>query len=212
MQLYRAVFIFTIFFLIAPLDGQTVKIGKNDYSLQTYKEEYTAKAQLKFLILKPFFRKYFTDTTDTAFTHSLNRQWNDTSKYTGTYVSIEPLIINTSCKDGLYSTRGYPKKGWNAPRFLDGFPHYVFLISDNHVFWLNNIYEDDTLKPDKIIDSCSKHLLTLFSERDIRLMKMLADRRIWWTDMVQQCPYIVYKGKKVYLDVRPNEDLEDNIK
>jgi hypothetical protein len=188
--------------------GQKLEIGKDEYSLQSYKDEYKPEAQAKFKILKPFFKRFFCGSTDTSFTHSLDRRWNDTTKYPGYYIAVEPLIVNTTSKDGLYSTRDYAKKGPQG-RYLNGFPHNVFLISGNHVFYLNNMYRDDTLKPDKIIDSCSEHLLTLFTKRDIKLMKFFADRSVLWSDMIELGPCIIYKGNNVYADYRPDETGND---
>lgn len=193
MQLRLHILFFFVLFTASTIEAQKVhrkgsklEVGDAEYSLQNYKEEYNLKARNKFRVLKPYFRKYFLKAHDAGFLKSL-----DTN---ACYFNIEPLIINLTSRDGFYTCRKYYKKENTSPYFLNGFPHWPFLISGGIVFFFNS----DTVRTLKIIDSCTSHLLTLFTSDDISYIKKWAVWYPMWSNCITLAPHLIYKGKKVY--------------
>ena len=77
-------------------------------------------------------------------------------------VSVEPFFINLDNKDGLYGYRSWNTKGLN-PRFVCGYHHYLFLISDNAYYPLKT----DSLENVNLVKS---KLSRSFSEEEINRM------------------------------------------
>ncbi len=170
--------------------GRKLEVGSSEYSLQKYNGgEYNWKTVYKMRVLKPFFRNFFLKNTDSTFLKSLDT--------TAQYHLIEPLIVNLSNSDGLYCCRDYSKKDHRSIHWSNGYPHYIFLVSNSHVYYFYK-YNNDTIAIMKTLNDETPHLFTLFREKDIDIMKDLAKATVYWSDMIEETPFRLYKGKKVY--------------
>ena len=195
----RSIFILVILLSTIHLFGQNtnsqkneLKIGNADYTLADYSLEYSHQTVRKLHILKKHFKKCFCESTDSVFLKSLD---------TGScYFDIEPLLINLTSCDGLYSYRSFGKHNHVSARFLNGFPHNVFLVSQSHVYYLNRMYSHDTTAPDKLIEKETAHLLTLLQSDDIKIIKTLANQYTFWSNYITEFPFHIYNGKELYFN------------
>ncbi len=165
-------------------------IGKSEYLLTAYNVGWDTVMLDTLNVLKGHFKKCFCDNTNKVFVKALH----STSE---AFVSIEPQIINLKSCDGLYSYRVFKKGQHLSPHFLNGIMHFVFLVSDNKVYYLNELYSKDTLSVNELIEREKPHLITLFSDRDIEIMKYLGNQNIYWTDNSTEVPFVIYIDKNV---------------
>jgi hypothetical protein len=68
------------------------------------------------------------------------------------------------------------------------------------------MYSKDSLSVNKLIERERPHLITLFSYKDIEIMKYLGNQSIYWTDNSTEVPLVIYKDKNVlHFDNRRKE-------
>ena len=175
-------------------------IRKSEYLLTDYSFiGWTKEMQDTLTPLVKHFQHCFCDNPDKMFIKSLKSKQD-------AYVTIEPKITNLKSCDGLYAFRVFPKKSKLTPHFINGIWHEVFLVSTNKVFYLNELFRNDTLAVDKLIDHLTPELLKLFSEKDIESMRDYGNRTDYWSDNSTEVPLIIYYDKNViHFDNRRKE-------
>jgi hypothetical protein len=150
-------------------------------------------------ILGGHFKKCFCDNTNKTFIKGLRHN-------SEAFVSIEPKIVNLKTCDGLYSYRTLIKGQHLTPHFLNGIMHFVFLVSDNKVYYLNDMYSKDSLSVNKLIEEKRPHLITSFNDKDIEIMKYLGNQNVYWTDNSTEVPLVIYIDKSIlHFDNRRKE-------
>jgi hypothetical protein len=154
---------------------------------------------IRFVHLYLNLRSAFCNNADKKFSKGLNRKEN-------AIVSIEPKISNLKSCDGLYSYRLFLKNSPLHPHWLEGIWHEVFLVSNNKVYYLNDLYHQDTLSVNKLIDQLTPELLKSFSEVDIESIRSYGNRSVFWTYNSVEVPLVLYSDKGVvYFDNRRKE-------
>lgn len=175
-------------------------IGRSEYRLADYSMLGWTKEMVD--TLRPLvsqFEECFCNNADKKILKGLNRK-----EYA--IVSIEPKISNLKSCDGLYSYRLFLKNSPLHPHWLEGIWHQVFLVSNNKVYYLNDLYHQDTLAVNKLIDQLSPELLKSFNEKDIELIRSYGNRSVFWTYNSIEVPLIIYSDKGViYFDNRRKE-------
>jgi hypothetical protein len=84
--------------------------------------------------------------------------------------------------------------------------HFVFLVSDNKVYYLNDMYSKDSLSVNKLIEEKRPHLITSFNDKDIEIMKYLGNQNVYWTDNSTEVPLVIYIDKSIlHFDNRRKE-------
>jgi hypothetical protein len=175
-------------------------IGKGEYLLADYSNVgWTKVMQDTLTPLVTHFKKCFCDNQDKVFLKTLKSKQD-------AFITIEPKITNLKSCDGLYSYRVFLKKSRLTPHFINGIWHEVFLVSNNRVYYLNDLYRKDTLAVEKLIDDLAPELLKLFSDRDIKSMRQYGNRTVFWSDNSTEVPLIIYSDNGViYFDNRRKE-------
>lgn len=201
--------ILTILPLLSALynSGQTAEkdsckkiIGNNEYQLADYSDiGWTKQMQDTLIPLMNQFKHCFCDNQDTIFLNGLKDKQE-------AFVTIEPKIINLKSCDGLYSYRVFIKKSKLTPHYINGIWHEVFLVSNNKVYYLNDLYRTDTLAVDRLIDQLTPELLKLFDNKDIQSIRQFGNRTVYWSDYSIEVPLIIYSDKGlVHFDNRRKE-------
>lgn len=171
-------------------------IGKSEYLLTTYNIAWNQTMLDTLKVLGGQFKRCFCDNNNKTLITGLKKTEN-------AFVTIEPQIINLKSCDGLYAYRVFTKGQLLTPHFLNGIMHSIFLVSNNKVYYLNDMYSKDSLSVDKLIEIEKPHLMTLFSDKDIEIMKFLGNQNIYWTDNSTEVPLVIYTDKNVlYFDNR----------
>ena len=175
-------------------------IGKSEYLLADYSNiGWTKEMQDTLTPLVTQFKQCFCDNQDKTFLRGLK------SKHES-FVTIEPKITNLKSCDGLYSYRITLKGPHLTPHFLNGIWHNVFLVSNNRIYYLNDIYCKDTLAVNKLIDNLTPKLLKLFSDKDIESIRQYGNRSVYWSDNSTEVPLVIYYDKGViHFDNRRKE-------
>jgi hypothetical protein len=175
-------------------------IGKSEYLLADYSNiGWTKEMQDTLTPLVTQFRRCFCDNQDKIFLQSLKNKQD-------AFVTIEPKITNLKSCDGLYSYRVFLKQSKLTPHFINGIWHEVFLVSNNKVYYLNDLYNKDTLSVNKLIDNLTPDLLKLFSDTDIESMRKLGNQSVYWSYNSIEVPLIIYSDKgEIHFDNRRKE-------
>jgi hypothetical protein len=200
--------IFTILLFIANFSfGQETKkdsctkiIGKSEYRLADYSKIGWSQEMVD--TLKPLIRQFekcFCESKDKKFLRGLEGKEH-------AFITVEPKISNLKSCDGLYSYRLFLKNSPLHPHWLEGIWHQVFLVSNNKVYYLNDLYYQDTLAVNKLIDHLTPELLKSFNEKDIESIRSYGNRSVFWTYNSIEVPLIIYSDKGViYFDNRRKE-------
>lgn len=175
-------------------------IGKGEYHLADYASiGWTKEMQDTLAPLENHFKRCFCDNQDKIFLKSLKVKQE-------AIVEIEPEIINLKSCDGLYAFRVFFKKAKFTPHYFNGIWHEVFLISNNRIYYLNDLYRNDSLAVDRLIDVLTPELLKSFDIEDIEFFRKFGNRSVYWSDDSIEVPLIIYSDKGiVHFDNRRKE-------
>jgi hypothetical protein len=203
MKLHKTILTFSGILLTSLTFGQSDScrrfIGKTEYLLTEYNIGWDKTMADTLKILGGHFKKCFCDNTNKTFIKGLRHN-------SEAFVSIEPKIVNLKTCDGLYSYRTLIKGQHLTPHFLNGIMHFVFLVSDNKVYYLNDMYSKDSLSVNKLIEEKRPHLITSFNDKDIEIMKYLGNQNVYWTDNSTEVPLVIYIDKSIlHFDNRRKE-------
>jgi hypothetical protein len=177
-------------------DSCSTTAGKAEFVLTDYTLLRDSDLVDTLSILNDHFKRCFCENDNASFINDLQLEHE-------VIVSVEPKIVNLKTCDGLYAFRSFSKDHHHKPHYLNGIMHFVFLVSDNKMYYLNELYSLDSTSVDKRIAEERKHLKRFFISEDIQTMQYLGNQSVYWTDNNIELPLVIYKSKDVlYFDNR----------
>jgi|GEM_PF-5766019 len=158
------------------------------YQAADYKGELPLKTRMQLTGLKKVVKRCFCDNPP-ANLPGLDQKITQQSEYE---VYIEPQIINTANCDGLYTKRSYHKQ--TSARYLNGFPHHLFLISDGQYFE----FSSDSTYNQALFAKEEAQLKKSFTEEELNTIKGFLGQNTIWSDFyVILPPLLIKKNDKV---------------
>ena len=154
------------------------------------------------LILNQYVKENFQNCFCSNTIKNINKNYKTYRKNRQVAITIEPLYVDNDNCTGLYGQRVYYVNGLN-PRYFDGFPHKLFLISQGEFINLTNL---DTLEIKSILYEQDAHFSKVFPKETLDDIYYLAKRKTWWTFSIIRAPKMIIKNEEIIYDINKSSE------